>query len=109
MCDCIQFLRSHGLKHDTSFRFVGSVEVVNELKARYNVEISKRQSFWTRNRVSILNSMSSLSVNDVSSLLTEYIRGIKGGLLPPSTAVELSKVVKKKLRSSVCSIMFTLA
>ena len=106
MCDCIEFLRSHGLKHMKSFRFVGNVDVINDLKARYKAELRiGLQSLKARRKMSALN-LSRVSVKDVGSLLLEFLRGIKGGLLSPRITIGLVQVMKKKLEASVCSLIF---
>ena len=105
MCDCIEFLRKHGLKHLEAFRFVGNLARVHELKTEYDKEFSSKSSKM-HSKLSILNSRKSVSIKDVGSLLTEFLKGIKGGLLPPKNAREFAKVVSAKHPPMVRFIRF---
>ena len=107
MCDCISFLESHGLRHFPTFRYVGDVELVNELKAKYDTEFANKSSKLF-NKVSILNSTRSISVNDVGLLLLEFLKGIKGGLLSCTFAKQAARILHSKHRHSVLSISFCL-
>ena len=90
MCDCIEFLSNHGLQHFDTLRYVGDINVVNELKAKYDAEFGGKISKKS-DEVSILNQESWVSVRDVGLLLIEFLKGIEGGLVSPKIAEEFKE------------------
>ena len=107
MCDCISFLENRGLRHFPTFRYVGDAELVNELKAKYDTEFANKSSKLF-NKVSILNSTRSITVNDVGLLLFEFLKGIKGGLLSCTFAKQAARIVHANHPDSVLPISFLL-
>ena len=81
-----------------TFRCVGDLDSVQELKTKYE-ETRNKPTLWSK--LSILNSMNSVSPSDVASLLTDFLKGIKGGLVSPETAKDFCRIISAEHPSSV--------
>ena len=117
VCDCVAFLKRHGISDNSLFRVPGRSEVVNSLRQRYNQEFATRE-LKLRSEVSVLNVIRPApTVADVATLLITFLNDLSEPvfsilsvsffastvvqLIPESYLKEFIRIHRKKLPKEV--------
>ena len=118
VCDCVAFLKTHGISDESLFRIPGRKEVVNSLKQRYDQEFATRE-LKLRSEVSVLNVIRPVpTVADVATLLISFLNDLSEPvfctfsvsflmtavvqLIPADDLEEFIRIHRQNLSKSVC-------
>ena len=88
LCDCISFLRTHGLYETGIFRVPGNGARVESMAKSYTSASKRRESV-----INLFQDKPEFSVHDVCSLFKLYLKSLEQPLIPEDSGKEMMEVV----------------
>ena len=82
LCDCMSYLREHGLDTEGLFRIPGNTDLVVDIKRRYEEYYEEGRGKVKRDVLNAKDVSSFLAVHDVATLMKAYFRDLAEPLIP---------------------------
>lgn len=82
LCDCMSYLREHGLDTEGLFRIPGNTDLVADIKKRYEEYYEEGRGKVKRDVLNAKDISSFVEVHDVATLMKGYFRDLAEPLIP---------------------------